>query len=833
MRECLNFNFDWRFHRGDITRRNWQGIHEDRFEAAEWLKAGNHGPSKPGYPDGDWRRVDLPHDFVIEGEFTQDANLVQGSLPKDVGWYRKTFSLPAEDQCKRLCLEFDGVYRDCQVWVNGHFIGRHLSGYTSFAFDITDVCRFGDLNCVAIRADAREYELWSYEGGGVYRDVRLVKTHPVHIGHWGTYVRADLPESGDGPADLTVQTTVRNDLDQPVSAAVALTVVDAAGNEVAKAEHPIEINAYGETTREQGLTIAHPERWELDRPYLYRLISKVVIDGHPVDETETSFGLRTLRFDSETGFYLNGKPTKLKGVCNHQDHAGVGMAIPYRLQEWRVEQLKKMGCNAIRTSHNPPTPALLDICDRLGVMVMSENRLLGTSEEMLGQLSDLVRRDRNHPCVFAWSLGNEEMVVQHTEIGVRQMKRMQDLCHSLDPSRPVTYAMNCNWNEIADFHHEMGFRLDVFGANYVCRKPYDVDGKLYDEFHAKYPDWPMLGSETGGSASVRGLYQAEPTDPPVELEKSAFWRNPKRKDLVSAYGETCTPWGDTVEVTWKDCVSRPFMAGTFLWTGFDYRGETYPHRWPAVITSYGLMDLCGFPKDACHYYRVWWNDEPSIHLFPHWDWRGREGETIEVWCYCNCAEVELLLNGRSLGRKPMPPYEHVAWEVAFEPGKLEAIGYDSQGKAVVSCHHQTPSNPAAVSLSADRNTLRADREDLAVVTVRVVDDEGRACDNADHLIHFDVEGPGRIIGVGNGNPFSHEPDKANHRRLYHGLCQVLLQTTHDAGEIKLIARSDGLKPCELTLQSQPTSGLAWVASVDPSGDQEDLDQVASAVDNAL
>ncbi|MEM6551133.1 MAG: beta-galactosidase GalA [Planctomycetota bacterium] len=835
MREIFDMNPGWRFHRGDIAFRNHGGIHVAHFDAAEWMKAGNHGVAKPDYPDESWEPVDLPHDFVLDGTFTPEANLTHGSLPTDVGWYRKTFELPEGDRGRRLWLAFDGVYRDAQVWVNGHLAGRHLSGYTSFGFVISDVCHFGGLNTIAVRADAREYELWSYEGGGIYRDVRMIKTHATRLAENGTHVQVE-PFSGPQPeaVNLELSSRIVNDTDETCSVRVSYQVMSQEPGVCASSDQGIAVDAWGQAESRAELVVLAPRLWSVEDPYLYTLVTTIRQDGEIIDQTETPFGIRSVRFDAKTGFYLNDRPLKLKGVCNHQDHAGVGVAVPRSLDAWRVQQVKKMGANAIRTSHNPPSPAMLDACDRLGVLVLDEHRQVGTSTEHLDQLESLVRRDRNHPCVFAWSLGNEEMNVQHTDVGVRQLQRMQALCHRLDPTRPVTYAMNCKWLDNAEVHHQHGFHLDVYGTNYVCREHCNVDGGMYDDFHARYPDWPLLATETGGSASYRGVYRPEDAHPGLNFEDSAWWTNPDRKGLVSAYGETCTPWGYSVEQTWIDCHDRPFVAGTFLWTGFDYRGETYPTKYPAVITGYGLMDLCGFPKDAFHYYRVHWNDEPAIHLFPHWNWAGAEGETIDVRCYANCDAVELLLNGESLGRQPMPPRRHVTWQVPYNPGTLEAVGYDAKGAVVASKTIETTGPVSSLRLTPDRTEPMADGNDTVAISVAATDAAGRFVATADDAIHFEVEGPAQLLGVGNGNPWSHEPDRAPSRRLYQGLCQLLVRTQHAAGEIHIKATGPGLEPATLTVHSQPAPDHRWIgAAVQGNQTAQPTVDTGTPIDNAL
>ncbi|MGC6455232.1 MAG: beta-galactosidase GalA [Coraliomargaritaceae bacterium] len=811
MREVFSLNPEWKYHLGDIELHNFSAIHESRFKAPEWMKAGNHGIAKPAYKDDHWADIDLPHDFVIEQPFSPDANQVHGSLPTDVAWYRKVFALPEGDIGKRIFLEFDGIYRDCEIWLNGHFIKRHLSGYTSFSVDVTEVCEFGGLNALAVRVDARNFELWSYEGGGIYRDVRLVKTHPLHVTYCGSFARADVPHCEQPEAaSFHLEHTLRNDLRDIAGATVLSRVLDPSGKEVERMESECSLPALSNQSILQQCQIANPKLWSPDAPHLYSVETQIILDNKVVDVYETTFGIRSIVFDAKTGVSLNGQKIKLKGLCNHQDHAGVGIAIPDRLQEWRVEQMKLMGCNAMRTAHNPPTPALLSICDRLGILVMDEVRMPGATPELMGQMESLILRDRNHPSVILWSLGNEEMLIQETPIGARMLQRMQDRVHQMDPTRLCTYSANCDFNEIADNFDSNGFRVDVFGANYTSRR--GEDGKLYceaeryDEFHAKYPDWPLLGGETGGSTATRGLYgreyyEGEPHHPDTgDLGIDNYVDlNPARDGDATAYNETMTPWGRSAEDTWRDCAEREFLGGTFLWTGFDYRGETYPFSWPSVVTRYGLMDLCGFPKDVFYYYQSWWTNEPVLHLFPHWNWSGEEGVLKDVWCYSNCAEVELKLNGVSLGRKVMPTNGKLAWEVAYEPGELEACGFDAEGNELQQKVITTAKDAFALRLTADRSVLSADGCDVAMIRCEVVDQDGRFVANAGNLIEFDITEGAKILGVGNGDPNSHEPDKAFERLAFNGLVQVLVQAGRSAGSVVLRAKAKGLEGAELSL----------------------------------
>ncbi len=820
MREVEDFNRGWRFRMAgevsssDITCGNKPLIANETYP---WQKANNHGLSRPDNPGPDtWREVELPHDFVIEGEFTSAASLDNGSLAGGSAWYVRKFELPEQDRGRRIFLEFDGIYRDSTVHVNGMFMARNLSGYTSFGIEIGDICNFGGMNAVSVHVDATENELWSYDGGGIYRAVRLVKTAPVCVPRCGVHVATGGAEH-PGRADMRVR--VHNGAYERTDCEVFAHIMDPGGREVA-ASGPahLSLDAMASAEAELSAEVRAPVLWSPDQPALYEVAVEIFVGGRCVDCYSQGFGFRYFRFDPDTGFWLNGVNLKLKGLCCHQDHAGVGVAVPPSLQAWRVRRLKDLGANAIRTSHNPPDPALLDACDRLGMLVMDELRLPGISDEVLSQFEGLVRRDRNHPSVILWSLGNEEMRLHATEQGVAMFRRLQRLSHQLDPGRPTTYAMNADWLNIIRFHDERGFRFDVFGANYRG----SPDGGAYDEFHARFPGWPMLGSETWGGTCTRGLYEPEKSAIPVAVspmwkENKECWRDEKHKHFSSAYGNAVTPWGCTLEEAWRDCANRPFMAGTFLWTGFDYRGEPFPYEWPAVVSRFGVLDLCGFYKEAAHYLRAWWRpDVPHLFIMPHWNWEGREGEPIDVWCYGNTAEVELFLNGRSLGRKAMPVNHRLEWQAPWEPGLLEAKGFDKKGREILSVSRRTAGAPAAIVLDSDADSENIRLDDVIVINAAIVDRNGEICPRADNTVEFSVSGPGVIIGAGNGNPISHEPDKpvvrramyagsipaadrrgSSHARMaYHGLCQVLVKAAGGPGILRLKATSHLLKEAE-------------------------------------
>ncbi len=827
MRVTYQFTAGWKFHRGDLAETNHRAIHANRFKRAEWMKAGNHGISRPGYPDEDWKDVDLPHDFVVEGEFSPAANPVHGSLPADAGWYRKTFEIPPEARNKRIHLEFDGIYRDSTIWVNGHLAGSNLSGYTSFSLDVTELCNPDHCNVVAVRCDAREFELWSYEGGGIYRDVRLVATDCLHVPYSGICVRSTFPDD----ADLS---RVHIDLSARI---------DNAGTVDADAEVTFRIYEDGETSPKhqatcaafvaagtctkvvQGLYLSSPALWDTRTPRLYRLETHVRTSGESRDIQQTRFGLRSIRFDADKGFFLNGEGMKLQGVCNHQDHAGVGVATLPAIDEWRLRQLKAMGCNAIRTAHHPPSPHLLELCDQMGFLVINETRLAGTAPELLKQLESLVKRDRNHPSVCLWSLGNEEMLIQENASGPGILRRMQALAHRLDPTRPCIYSANCDFNAIAGNFRKHDFRIDVFGANYTMRtdsrgRP-TAEAERYDEFKSRFPDWPLLASESGGSASTRGLYDQEyhdgkalRPDPETTGADAPVHTNPERAGMVTAYAEMLTPWGRTIEDTWEDCATRDFLGGTFLWAGFDYRGETYPFSWPAVIARYGIMDLCGFPKDSYYYYQAEWTKAPVLHLFPHWNLKGKEGQSIDLWCYTNCHEAELWLNGRSRGRLKRAPFRKLQWEIPYDPGELRAAGYDAGGNEVAHALIRTTGPARGLRIIVAHSKAGSDGATVAILNVNACDAAGHCVPDADATVDFEIRGPAYLLGTGNGNPTSHEPEQAPRRQLFNGHAQLIIRTLGQSGTVSILARAENLEPAlfEIEVSGSKPGSLSIGAS---------------------
>ncbi len=699
---------------------------------SDLAKAGyGDGPADPNFDDRGFRAVDLPHDWAVELPFDAKAShshgykaLGRGFPENSVGWYRRELEISKADRGRRIALELDGVFRDSRVWVNGFLVGREPSGYASVQYDVTDYLDYGGRNVLAVRVDASKEEGWFYEGAGIYRHVWLEKSAPVHVAYDGTFVTATV---ADGVATVRARARVVDAGDGDADVEARFEIVAPNGAVVARGSGGRATLSAG-TEREfvSDLTVPTPALWSLESPSLHELVTHVVVGGGEVDRHVTRFGIRTLRFDSDRGFFLNGRHVFLKGTNDHQDHAGVGTALPDRLQEFRIERLKAMGSNAYRASHHPPTPELLDACDRLGMLVIDENRSMGSSEKALAELERLVVRDRNHPSVILWSLGNEEWAIENDERGARIAKTMRARVEQLDPTRPTTVASSGDWNE------GVAAVAEVMGYNYIAH------GST-DEHHRKFPWQPGVGTEETTTQGTRGVY---------------FTDAAHAHSAPLANGSS----GGNVEVGLRHYAARPYLAGLFYWTGFDYRGESTPYGFPAVSSQFGILDTCGFPKDSFYYLKAWWRPEPLLELAPHWSFAGREGQPIEVRAYSNLSEVELFLNGQSLGKKAIERYGHVAWSVPYAPGTLSAKGF-VDGTVRLEARVETTGAPTELRLEADRSVIVADARDLAVVTVSAVDAKGRPVPTADAPVELELEGSGRILGVGNGDPSSHEPDR--------------------------------------------------------------------------
>jgi len=735
----------------------------------------------PDFDDSNWRTLNLPHDWAVELPYQKSDNPdvmahgykpVGGHFPEtSIGWYRKRFNIDRADSMKKISLRFDGVFRDSDYWVNGHYLGNNKSGYIGTSFDITDFLNYGGENILVVRVDATQYEGWFYEGAGIYRHVWLIMHDRLHHAPGGLFVRT---ETDKGTTRLLIENKLNNS--GPVSKTLSLQhiLTDREGKVVVRNEKKdLEVESYSGLVIRDELSLNGAHLWSVEDPYLYRMISEIRSGGVLIDRISTRLGIRDIRIDPDKGLFLNGKALKLYGVNCHQDHAGVGSALPDYLQYYRIRLLKEMGVNAYRASHNPPTPELLDACDSLGMLVIDETRLLNSGKEYMDQFRRMIIRDRNHPCVFMWSIGNEEGWVQRNETGKRIAQSMLTALEKLDPSRTATYGA-----DLANHYAGINEVIPVRGFNYRIH--------AIDEYHGDHPGQPVLGTEVGSTVTTRGIYETDSLNcylPDQDL--NAPW------------------WASLAEYWWSIAAGRDWFMGGFIWTGFDYRGEPTPFQWPNINSHFGIMDMCGFPKNLYYYYQSWWTDKDVLHISPHWNWQGREGDTLDVWVNSNAEFIELFHNGESLGEKKMEINSHLKWKVVYEPGSLKAVA-QKDGRTITAARNTT-GKPHRIVLEPDRNIITANGRDATVVNVHVTDKRGRQVPDATNLIHFNTGGPGKIIGVGNGDPSSHEPDKmaegSYKRHLFSGKCQVIIQSSKREGDIILRAYSGDLSEHTISISS--------------------------------
>jgi beta-galactosidase len=777
-RERLLFDFGWKFFQGhgsdparDLGFGNGQG---------DFAKSGDFDFAREKFDDSKWRPLDLPHDWAVELPFVRDEEQnshgykpVGRRYPEtSIGWYRRTFDIPKSDEGRRVSIELEGAFRSCLIFLNGYFIGRNDNGYAPFHFDVSDFLNYGGKNFLVVRVDASFGDGWFYEGAGIYRHVWLTKTDALHFKQWESTVQAAVR---DNSAVLTLGAIVRSDGSPADTCRVHWKISDAAGKVVATADSPVRpIVPDALAICVAGAHIANPALWSPETPNLYSALVTVESEGKVRDAERITFGVRDIRWDADHGFFLNGKRVEIKGTCNHQDHAGIGAALPDRMQDYRISVLKSMGSNAVRTSHNMPTPELVEACDRMGMMMMCETRLMSANDEGMAQLEAMVKRYRNSPSIILWSMGNEEWRMMPEEQGPRVIADMMARTHELDPTRLCTAAVN------QSFQTHFPELLDVMGFNYNLN---EIDG-----YHARHPKQPSVGSETASTVCTRGIYSTD-----------------KLRNWVSAYDLNHTEWSELAEEWWKFYAARDWLAGGFAWTGFDYRGEPTPYGWPSISSQFGIVDMCGFPKDNFFYYKAWWGSEPVLHIFPHWNWAGREGEEISVWVHSNLDSVELFLNDKSLGSKTIVPLTHLEWKVKYEPGVLEARATKG-GKVVLTEKRETTGDPVSIKLTPDRTEINADGEDVTVLRVEALDSAGRSVPTAGPMIAFKVTGEGRLIGVGNGDPNCQESDKDPQRSLFNGLAQVIIQSTKTAGSITIEAhcpeRRTKIAPTQLTIATK-------------------------------
>ncbi len=813
LRTRENFNKNWLFKRF--------GMHPEK--PGVYIKE-PQGVENSNYDDSNWRRLNLPHDWGIEGPFRDDLENATGLLPwKGIGWYRKHFIVPNSDKGKRIYIDFDGAMANAKVWLNGQYVGQWPYGYSSFRLDLTPYVRFGRENVLAVRLDTENFDSRWYPGAGLYRNVWLVKTAPVHIAHWGVYITT--PQVTDKQAAVSVQVEVVNTSATTAPVTVQTVLWDPHNKKVAESgKLTADVPASASHSFRFDLSVKKPQRWDIKTPQLYTAVTTVFVKEQPTDRQETAFGIRTIEFTRNKGFLLNGRRVQIKGVCNHHDLGPLGAAFYVRAAQRQLELLKEMGCNAVRTSHNPPAPELLELCDRMGFLVMDEafdcwrrgkrrkDYHLHFDAWHVEDLVALVRRDRNHPSVIMWSVGNEVPDQRNPSLA----KALVEIVHQQDPTRPVTSGCN---NSRAGFN---GYQkaMDVFGYNYNLNS--------YERFlrTPENQNIPLIASETSSCVSSRGEYFF-----PLK-EGTTKWKNLPGNGIfhVTSYDIQYPGWGCTPDRQFMMLEKFPQVLGEFVWTGFDYIGEPTPYNRdltnllnftdpvlrakmkkqldklgkievPSRSSYFGILDLCGFKKDRFYLYQAHWRpDLPMAHILPHWNWPERVGKVVPVHVYTSGDEAELFLNGKSLGRKKKAKYQYrLRWdEVIYEPGELRVKVWKN-GKPWAEDVVRTTKAPTQLTLEVDRSTIKADGSDLAFVTVNVVDEDGLVVPRTNNLVEFEIEGPGRILATGNGDPTNHEPFISQKHRVFNGKCLVIIQSTTKPGTIKLTARSQGLKGAQIKI----------------------------------
>lgn len=727
----------------------------------------------PKFVDTTWTNINVPHDWVVALPFvkstthemdTHGYKPVGSAYPEtSIGWYRKHFSVDKKDEDKRFELQFDGIYRNAAIWINGFYVATNFSGYVGNSYDVTDYMNFDRDNVIVVRVDATQAEGWFYEGAGIYRHVWLNISNKLHIPEGGQFVHATVKGKN---AEVTIETEVENKNLNAANCTVYSYITDNKGKQIAKTtEQKLSLSVNQTQNIKQKLTLGNANLWSLENPYLYKVVSVIKQGNEIIYKKKSNFGVKTVRFDAKEGFFLNGKHIKIQGTNNHQDHAGIGSALPDYMQFYRIKLLKELGSNAYRASHNAPTPELLDACDSLGMLVLDEQRLLNSSPEYVDQFKRILRRDRNHPSVFLWSIGNEEQNIQGNDYGKRIGQSLMAIQKELDPTRTSVYAA-----DLGNVFKGINEVIPIRGFNY---REYAVA-----DYHREHPNQPLLGTEMGSTVTTRGIYEKDPI-----------------RAYVPDQDITYPSWASKAETWWKLAAENNYWLGGFVWTGFDYRGEPTPYKWPNISSHFGIMDVCGFPKNIYYYYKSWWTDEDILHISPHWNWPDKIGKPIDVWVNTNADDVELFLNGKSLGKKQMPRNSHLKWEnVIYEPGILETIAY-KKGKKITA-KVETTGQASKVIVSPDKTVMLADGKDANIINISFVDEQGREVPDANNMVYFTISGDAKIIGVGNGDPSSHEADQCENglwkRSAFNGKCQVIIQAGKTKSTIKLQAKSNGL-----------------------------------------
>lgn len=766
MRKTFILDKGWKISENVELKRN-----RSHSESYATSKAGGcSGPASISFDDSEWKSVDVPHDKMNEAEFSPDASHSHGYKQGEEFWYRKTFKMDKEYEGYHFMLCFEGISVFSEIYVNGSLLERSHSAYCEIPVDITDRIHFGNTpNVIAVHIDGNSEEGWWYEGAGIYRHVKLYAKSPTHIAHNGLWVNPVLKENTDNDWTVEIETEVENSSYIDTEAEVKVRIFDIENNEISNKSIIGICKENDISVLKSSINVKNPYRWDIDSPNLYRAVFELGINGNVVDTDETMFGFREFYVDAEKGFFLNGRHVLIKGTCNHQDHAGVGVAVPDSVQHYRIKRLKEMGTNAYRCSHNMPAKEILDACDKYGLIVMDENRRFESSRDVINQVRTLVKRDRNHPSVIFYSLFNEE-TLQNTNEGKRIFKRLRSEVEKLDNSRLITGAID----GVKNAEEGTALEMDITGFNYNINS--------IPEFHKKYPAQPVIGSENNSTISTRGCYKTD-----------------MDKQVLACYDEEKVPWGQTVKETWDLLRNNPYIAGMFIWTGFDYRGEPTPFEYPSVLSQFGVMDTCGFAKAGYYFNQACFVDEPMIHILPHWNFT--DGEQVRVMVVTNCEESELIINGKSLGKQKSDVCKQSEWIVPFEKGTIKARGYNSS-KVIVEESVSTTEEAYTMEFEPHVEVIKDDGADTVVVNIYAVDKNGLRVPTAMNLVEFEIDGDAKILGVGNGNPHCLEADNQPRRSLFNGSCQVLVQSNEKAKYIKLIAKSNGLKNAEYVFNIQ-------------------------------
>ena len=777
--EIYDFNPGWMFMQSDtqIAPRDYKE-HKSIWAGAKAATSDAVWPfSALKFDESDFRPVTLPHDWSVEEGFYPEENGEQGYRKRGWGYYRKRFFVPTSWKGKRVELQFGGVSAQSTYWINQMLFHHNYSGYNTFTMDITSALMYGRDNVIAIEVNAAVSEGWWYEGAGIYRDVKLIVSNQAHIAtEDGILVNAEVKIDG---WDVNGYVNLVNDGTSDLALSLDIEIFDPDGRRVDSKRFLPTLTANKVEHVPYSIRVYTPKTWAPDTPSLYKLKVTLKNESRIFDEKTITFGFRTFKFDFTNGFSLNGKPLKIKGVCNHQDHAGVGAALPASIEEFRIRKLKEMGANAYRCAHNPPSENILDLCDKYGLLVIDENRSFNVGPDWLDYVRAHVRRDRHHPSIIAWSIFNEEPL-QGDYRGQEIARTLVNVIKTEDPTRPVLAAMNGGFFDTDSARNV----IDVIGFNYQYDK--------IDKFHAEYPNIPMVLTEGASAFETRGEFTTDP-----------------EKLICSSYDVNPAEWGTTHRKDWDTVQKRRFLAGTFVWTGFDYHGEPTPYnnKFPANSSYFGCMDLCGFPKTGFYIRQAQWLDKPVLQAVPHWNFTDKDGQEIDVFCATNVDEVSFILNGKTLGTYPVDPVEMLTKKVVYEPGMLLLIGR-KEGQEVIRTQVETTGKPVGLKLIPDRTEIKTDGRDAVPIAVCAVDASGRIVPNADIPVQFEISGPGRNIGVGNGDPTCTLSEKADSRPLFNGYAQIIIQSVSGKKEpIVVTAKSEGLNPASCILKPGAASAL--------------------------